>query len=99
MAKKKTQEVVEEPQVQETVVVEVPNPKPTPVVQKPKKKGWEYKDRIYYLKGNKKPLSRRKYNMGHYYIPDCPKGKIIKYEILPVKVKKYNLMILRDFLS
>ena len=43
-------------------------------------------------KKNKKPLSRRKYNMGHYYIPDCPKGKIIKYEILPVKVKKYNLM-------
>ena len=58
MAKKKKEEVVEEPQVQETVVVEVPNQKPTPVVQKPKKKGWEYKDRIYYLKGNKKPLSR-----------------------------------------
>ena len=58
MAKKKTQEVVEEPQVQETVVVEAPKPKPTPVVEKPKKKGWEFKDRIYYLKGNKKPLSR-----------------------------------------
>lgn len=41
---------------------------------------------------NKKPLSRRKFNMGHYYIPDLPKGKIIKYEILPAKVEKYNLM-------
>ena len=58
MAKKKTQEVVEEPQVQETVVVEAPKPKPAPVVEKPKKKGWEFKDRVYYLRGNKKPLSR-----------------------------------------
>ena len=32
MAKKKTQEVVEEPQVQETVVTEAPKPKPTPVI-------------------------------------------------------------------
>ena len=56
MAKKKTQEVVEEPQI-ETVVAEVPKPKPTPVVETPKKKGWEIKDRVYYLKGNNKPLS------------------------------------------
>ena len=56
--KKKEEEVVEEPQVQETVVVEAPKPKPTPVVKKPKKKGWEFKDRIYYLRGNKQPLSR-----------------------------------------
>tara|TARA_R100001079_G_scaffold110048_2_gene84376 strand:+ start:266 stop:1096 length:831 start_codon:yes stop_codon:yes gene_type:complete len=57
MAKKKKEEVVEEPQV-ETVVVEAPMPKPVPVIEKPKKKGWEFKDRIYYLKGNKKPVSR-----------------------------------------
>jgi hypothetical protein len=56
MAKKKTQEVVEEPQV-ETVVAEAPKPKQAPVVDKPKKKSWEFKDRIYYLKGRKKPLS------------------------------------------
>jgi hypothetical protein len=56
MAKKKKEEVVEEPQVQETVVVEAPMPKPTPVV-KPKNT-WEVKDRVYYLKGNKKPLSK-----------------------------------------
>ena len=55
MAKKKTQEVVEEPQI-ETVVAEAPKPKPTPVVKKPKNT-WEFKDRVYYLKGNKKPLS------------------------------------------
>jgi|TARA_R100000084_G_scaffold104252_1_gene60716 hypothetical protein len=57
MAKKKKEEVVEEPQV-ETVVVEAPMPKPTPVIEQPKKKGWEFKDRVYYLKGNKKPVSR-----------------------------------------
>ena len=43
-------------------------------------------------KKNKKPVSRRKFNMGHYYIPECPKGKIIKYEILPDKINKCNLM-------
>ena len=62
MAKKKTAEVIEEPLVEETVVVEAPKPepKPQPVVKKeePKKNTWEIKDRIYYLKGNKKPLSR-----------------------------------------
>ena len=57
MAKKKKEEVVEEPQV-ETVVVEAPMPKPTPVIEQSKKKGWEFKDRVYYLKGNKKPVSR-----------------------------------------
>jgi hypothetical protein len=63
MAKKKKEvEVIEEPLVEETVVVEAPKPepKPQPVVKKelPKKDGWEIKDRVYYLKGNKKPLSR-----------------------------------------
>jgi len=61
MAKKKeTKKVeVEEPQIQEEVV-ETPQ-----VIEKPKarervkpKNEWEIKDRIYYLKGNKKPLSR-----------------------------------------
>ena len=57
MAKKK-QAKVEEPVVEETVaVVEQPE------VEAPKTKAkpintWEIKDRIYYLKGNKKPLSR-----------------------------------------
>ena len=65
MAKKKKKIEVEEPQVEETVV-ETPIVE-TPVVEKPKrlkkknpvlKDGWELKDRIYRLKGSKKPLSR-----------------------------------------
>ena len=57
MAKKtKTKVEVEEPQVQEEVYVEdIPvvkeKPIPTP------KNTWEIKDRVYYLKGDKKPLS------------------------------------------
>ena len=43
-----TPQVIKQPKV-ETPVVETP---------KPKKDSWEIKDRIYYLKGNQKPLSR-----------------------------------------
>ena len=56
MAKKKKEEVVEEPQV-ETVVAEAPAPKPTSVIEKPKKDTWEFKDRTYYLLGNRRPLT------------------------------------------
>ena len=48
MAKKEKTKKVEVPVV-ETPVVETP---------KPKKPEWEIKDRVYYLKGNQKPLSR-----------------------------------------
>ena len=63
MAKKQTKKVeVEEPYVEEAVAVEAPKPepKPQPVVKKelPKKDAWEIKDRMYILRGNKKPLSR-----------------------------------------
>ena len=56
MAKKKKVEV-EEPQIEETVV------ETAPVVEQPRervkpKNQWEIKDRVYYLKGSKKPLSR-----------------------------------------
>ena len=58
--KKKEKEVVEEPQV-EPVVVEAPviepEPEPIAVVEKPKNKGWEFKDRLYYLKSKRKPIS------------------------------------------
>ncbi len=55
---KKTKVEVEEPQIKEEVVVETP-----PVVEQPKeilkpKDEWEIKDRLYLLKGGKKPLSR-----------------------------------------
>ena len=61
MAKKQeTKKVeVETPQVEKEIMVE------TPVVEEPKSRErlkpsneWEIRDRIYYLKGNKKPLSR-----------------------------------------
>ena len=51
--KQKTKKVeVKEPQVQEEVVV-----KTAPVVKQPKDT-WEIKDRVYFLKGRQKPLSR-----------------------------------------
>ena len=51
MAKKTKNTEVEVPVV-ETPVVETPKPK-----KETKKKTWEIKDRMYYLKNNKKPLS------------------------------------------
>tara|TARA_R100001443_G_scaffold117167_1_gene140245 strand:+ start:32 stop:862 length:831 start_codon:yes stop_codon:yes gene_type:complete len=57
MAKKKETTKVEEPIVQETAVVEQPKVKAPEVKAKPKNT-WEIKDRMYYLKGGKKPLSR-----------------------------------------
>jgi len=51
---KKQKTVVEQPQV-EAPVMETPKPK-TKV--EPKKPTWEIKDRLYNLRGNKKPLSR-----------------------------------------
>ena len=65
MAKKQTKKVeVQEPYVEEAIVVEAPKPEPK---LKPKRAsdqeklltdGWEFKNRVYRLKGNKKPLSR-----------------------------------------
>jgi len=78
MAKKQeTKKVeVEEPQVQEEVAV-----KTAPVMEKPKPKrvipthkktedGWEIKDRIYRLKGNKRPLSRMIKSAGIYWFDE-----------------------------
>ena len=53
MAKKQKTEKVEVPVV-ETPVVETPTPKKV----EPKKPTWEVKDRVYYLRGSKKPISR-----------------------------------------
>ena len=60
MAKK--QEKVEVPVV-ETPVVETPTPKKV----EPKKPTWEIKDRVYNLKGHKKPLSYMLRGSGIYY--------------------------------
>ena len=62
MAKKQeTKKVeVEEPQIKEEIVVETPQ-----VTNK-----WEIKDRMYYLKGNKKPLSRSIRAQGIYWFDE-----------------------------
>ena len=71
MAKKQeTKKVeVEEPQIEETVV------ETAPVVEQPRervkpKNEWEIKDRVYYLKGNKKPLSRMIKSANIYYFDE-----------------------------
>ena len=57
MAKKQKTQEVEVPAV-ETPVVETQKPKRTGPTYKKSDDGWEIKDRIYKLKGGKKPLSR-----------------------------------------
>jgi len=59
-----TPQVVEQPKV-ETQVMEKPLPTP-----KPKKDTWEIKDRMYRLKGNKKPLSRMIKSANIYYFDE-----------------------------
>ena len=56
MAKKKETTKVEEPVVEEILVVEQPKVVAPKIKAKPKNT-WEIKDRVYYLKGKKKPLS------------------------------------------
>jgi hypothetical protein len=73
MAKKQTKKVeVEEPYVEETVVMEAPKPEPKPIVKKesPKKDAWEIKDRTYILKFNKRPLSRSIKSAGVYFFDE-----------------------------
>ena len=65
MAKKKETKKVEVPVV-ETPVVETPKPKKV----EPKKPTWEIKDRIYRLKGGKKPLSRMVKSANVYYFDE-----------------------------
>ena len=78
MAKKKETKVeVQEPQVEEQVDVMV---EPTPTVEVKTKRtepiykkaedGWEIKDRIYRLKGRKKPLSRMIKSADIYYFDE-----------------------------
>ena len=65
MAKKQENKKVEVPVV-ETPVVETPKPKKVEI-KKPK---WEIKDRVYYLTGNKKPLSRSIKSAGIYWFDE-----------------------------
>ena len=71
MAKKKETKVeVEEPQIEETVVMEKPVVKTPKVEIKPKTPKWEIKDRVYYLKGRHKPLSRMIKSCDLYWFDD-----------------------------
>ena len=74
MAKKKETKKVEvqEPQIQEEVVIETP-----PVVEQPKVRErikpsneWEIKDRMYFLKSGRKPLSRSIKSASIYYFDE-----------------------------
>ena len=70
--KKKTTVEVETPQVEETVVMEKPVVK-TPKVEtkpEPKKPKWEIKDRIYYLKRTRKPLTYSIKSSGIFYFDE-----------------------------
>jgi len=58
MAKKKETTEVEESIVEETVVVKEQPKVEVPEIKAKPKNTWEIKDRMYYLKSNKKPLSR-----------------------------------------
>ena len=67
MAKKKTKVDVEEtPQIVETPVVETPKTKKVET----KKATWEIKDRVYYLKSQRKPLSYMLKTNGIYYFDE-----------------------------
>jgi len=70
MAKKKVTTKVEEPIVEETVVVEKQPKVEAPKVKAKPKNTWEIKNRIYYLKGNKKPLSRSIKSANVYYFDE-----------------------------
>jgi len=65
MAKKQKTQEVEVPVV-DTPVVETPKPKKV----EPKRPKWEIKDRVYNLKGNKKPLSRMIKSANVYYFDE-----------------------------
>jgi len=64
-----TEEVVTE-FFEETVVAEPKIKKPVMDTPKPKEKKWEIKDRLYYLKGSNKPISRSIRSSGIYFFDE-----------------------------
>tara|TARA_R100000951_G_scaffold43691_1_gene36908 strand:- start:60 stop:899 length:840 start_codon:yes stop_codon:yes gene_type:complete len=73
MAKKKTATKVAKEVVEQTVetVVETVVAPPKPIVKKEAKPSWEIKDRIYYLQGDQKPLSRMIKSAGVYWFDEA----------------------------
>jgi hypothetical protein len=73
MAKKQTNKAEVAPEVQATnEMVEVVIEKPTrkDPINKKTKDGWEIKDRVYYIKGSKKPLSQMIRSANIYYFDE-----------------------------
>jgi hypothetical protein len=70
MAKKKQTTKVEEPIVEETVVVEEQPKVEAPRVKAKPKNNWVIEDKVYYLKGRMKPLSRSIKSSGVYYFDE-----------------------------
>ena len=77
MAKKQTKATVKETVVEQEVVEVIEQPvTKTPKVEvpkesvKPSEPKWEIKDRVYYLKGNRKPLSRMIKSAGIYWFDE-----------------------------
>ena len=70
MAKKKKETIVEEPIVEETVVMEEPLVKPTKKEVEPKKEKWEIKDRVYLLKNGVSPLTYSIRSAGIYHFDE-----------------------------
>ena len=69
MAKKKKQ-TIEEPIVEETMVVEEQPKVEAPKVKAKPKNNWVIEDKVYYLKGRMKPLSRSIKSSGVYYFDE-----------------------------
>ena len=69
MAKKK-QTKVEEPVVEETVVVEEQPKVEAPKIKAKPKNDWVIEDKVYYLKGRMKPLSRSIKSSGIFYFDE-----------------------------
>jgi len=80
-----TPQVVEQPKV-ETPVMEAPEPKARE--RKKPTNEWEIKDRLYTLKGGKKPLSR---SIKSANIIVLMKKKVMKENLNIVKTKKHLL--------
>jgi hypothetical protein len=72
MAKKQTEKVeVNEPYVEETIVLETPKTEPRSIAKElPKKNSWDIKDRVYVLRNNRKPLSYSIKSANVYYFDE-----------------------------
>ena len=70
MAKKKVTTKVEEPIVEETMVVEEQPKVEAPKTKAKPKNNWVIEDKVYYLKGRMKPLSRSIKSSGVYYFDE-----------------------------